>query len=181
MTTNFKSLIEKEVDRLFGEPDAANINPITGMVNWGNEPIGPQKRAAILPLLAREWFAVYGPPDAPRLPLSDDDVDDYRKARGLAAIVGFFARSLSRQGYGRQSYDVCNHPSFDDFACGLMARAMESGLWDLEKDEQLKRRFPPRPLAGMTPGAYWAPPKEYEETMASYNEVHRPAAKRRSN
>ena len=54
MTTNFKSLIEKEVDRLFGEPDAANINPITGMVNWGNEPIGPQKRAAILPLLARE-------------------------------------------------------------------------------------------------------------------------------
>ena len=187
MTTNFKSLIEKEVDRLFGEPDAANINPITGMVNWGNEPIGPQKRAAILPLLAREWFAVYGPRDAPPLPLAHEDVEDHRRAGGLAAIVGFFARSLSRQGYGRQSYDVCNHPSFDDFACGLMARAMDSGLWDLEKDEQLKRRFPPRPLAGMTPGAYWAPPKEYEETMASYRraallrEAHGPAAKRRSN
>jgi hypothetical protein len=163
MVTKFRSLVMKEVDRLFGKPDAANINPITGMVNWADEPIEPQKRAAIIPLLAREWFAVYGPPDAPPLPLAHEDVEDYRRARGLAGIVGFFARSWSRQ-----EYDVRKHPSFDDFARGLMARAMDSGLWDLEKDEQLKRRFPPRPLAGMTPGAYWAPPKEYEETMASY-------------
>ena len=176
MVTKFRSLVRKEVDRLFGEPDAANINPITGMVNWGNEPIGPQKRAAILPLLAREWFAVYGPRDAPPLPLAHEDVEDHRRAGGLAAIVGFFARS-----WARQDYDVRKHPSFDDFARGLMARAMEAGLWGLDKDEHLKRRFPPRPLAGMTPGAYWAPPKEYEETMASYSEVRWPAAKRRSN
>ena len=69
----------------------------------------------------REWFAVNGPRDAPPLPLSYDDVEDYRKARGLTGVVGFYARSLSRQGYGRRSYDVRNHPSFHDFACGLMA------------------------------------------------------------
>jgi hypothetical protein len=123
----------------------------------------PQKKAAMAALCAAEWFALNGPPDAPPLPLSHDDIEDYRDAGGLAGIVGFFARSLKRL-----DYDLRNHPSFDDFACGLMAMAMEKGMRDLEKDENLKRRFPPRPLAGMTPGAYWAPPKEYEETMASY-------------
>ena len=49
-----------------------------------------------------------------------------------------------------------------------MAMAVNSGLWDLENDAELTRRFPPRPLAGMTPGAYWAPPKEYKDTLASY-------------
>ena len=39
---------------------------------------------------------------------------------------------------------------------------------DERSAEDLKRRFPPRRLAGMTPGAYWAPPKEYAETMESY-------------
>jgi hypothetical protein len=119
-------------------------------------------------LRAGKWFSVISPHDAPPLPLSHDDVEDYRNAGGLTAVVGFYARSLSREGYGRRSYDVDNHPSFHDFACGLMAMALKSGLWGLEEDAALKRRFPPRPLAGMTPGAYWAPQKEYEDTMASY-------------
>jgi len=38
---------------------------------------------------------------------------------------------------------VRKHPSFDDFAW------TEKGLWNLEKDENLKRRFRPLPLAGM--------------------------------
>ena len=139
-------------------------NPVTGGgFVWGVDPIAPQTKAAIVALLAREYFSDHGPSDAPPLPLSHDDIEDYRDARGLACIVGFFARSLKRL-----DYDLRKHPSFDDFACGLMALAMEKGMRDLEKDENLKRRFPPRPLAGMTPGAYWAPPKEYEETMASY-------------
>ena len=93
-------------------------------------------------------------------------MEDYRNAGGLKALVGFYARSLSREGYGRRSYDVGNHPSFHDFASGLMAT--DTGLWGIEKDAQLRMRFPPRPLAGMTPGGYWAPPKEYKDTMASY-------------
>ncbi len=57
-----------------------------------------------------------------------------------------------------------------------MALAMEKGVWNLEKDETLIRRFPPLPLAGMTPSAFWAPPEEYEETMASYYRRLRSAA-----
>ena len=168
MATNSNSLIKREVDRLFAElnakPDGCCRNPITdgGFVK-GLDPIATQKKEAIVALLAREWFAVNGPRDAPPLPLSHADVEDYRNARGLKGVVGFYARSLSRQGYGRQSYDVCKHPSFDDFARGLMALAKERGLWNLEKDETLIRRFPPRPLVGMMRSAFWAPPEEYEE------------------
>jgi hypothetical protein len=174
MATNFKSLIEKEVDRRFSEVIAERGEicrlPITdaGIV-WGVDPIAPQKEYAMVALLAREWFAVNGPPDAPPLPLYD--FDSYRGARGLKGVVGFYARSLSRQ-----DYDLRKHPSFDDFARGLMALAMEKGVWNLEKDETLIRRFPPLPLASMTPSAFWAPPEEYEETMASYYRHLRSAA-----
>jgi hypothetical protein len=154
------------VDRLFRETGAARgdlcKNPITGATFvWGDDPIKPQKEAAIVALSAREWFAVYGPADAPPLPICPNDVEAYRNARGLAGVVGFYARSLARLGY-----DLRNHPSFDDFARGLMA--INTHMWGIEKDENLKRRFPPRPLGGMTPSAFWAPPEEYEELMASY-------------
>ncbi len=176
MATNLKNLLEKEVDRLFSEIKAAPgqicINPVdNGGFVWGVDPIAEQKERSIVALLAREWFAVNGPPDAPPLPLHVDDRDRYRDARGLKGVVGFYARSLSRQ-----DYDVRKHPSFDDFARGLMALAMEKGVWNLEKDETLIRRFPPLPLAGMTPSAFWAPPEEYEETMASYYRRLRSAA-----
>jgi hypothetical protein len=160
MITNSNSPIEREVDRLFAELNATDgeccINPVTrGGFVWGIDPIAEQKDNATIALLAREWFAVNGPSDAPPLPLYD--VDSYRNARGLKGVVGFYARSLSRQGYGRRRYDVCSHPSFDDFARGLMALAKERGLWGLENDETLMRRFPPRPLVGMMPSAYWDP------------------------
>jgi hypothetical protein len=170
MVTNFKSLVVREVDRLFAglnaKPGECCDNPITGggFVR-GLDPLAPQKAAAILALLAQEWFAVNGPPDAPLLPLTHADVEDYRNARGLAGIVGFYARSLSREGYGRRRYDVRNHPSFDDFARGLMA--INTGLWRIETDEKLQQRFPPRPLAGMTGSAFWAPPEEYKELQRS--------------
>src|SRR5205085_10237213 len=144
MPTNFKSPIEKEVDRLFGQINAKRgeccRNPVTGGgFVWGLDPIAPQKKAAVVALRAQEWFSTTGPRGAPPLPLSHDDVEDYRNARGLAGVVGFYARSLSKQ-----NYDVQRHPSFHDFACGLMAIAIETGLWGLEKDAQLIRRFPAR-------------------------------------
>jgi hypothetical protein len=173
MAANYKSPIEV-VDQLFsdmkGQRGEICRNPVTdGEFVWGLDLITTQKKAAVRALRAQEWFAANGPKDAPLLPLSHNDREDYRNARGLAGIVGFYARSLSRLNYDPQ------HPAFDDFACGLMAMAMESGVWGLEKDENLKRRFPPRPFAGMTPGAYWAPPKEYEETMASYRRASKAA------
>jgi len=178
VTTNCKSFIEREVDRLFSEIKAKRgdfcVNPVTGgHFVWGVDPIAPQKWEAVRALRAAEWFAANGPPDAPPLPLSDHDVDGYRNARRLMGVVGFYARSVSREGYGRQSYDICNHPSFEDFARGLMA--INTGSWGIENDEDLKRRFPPRPLEGMTPSAFWAPPEEYAELMASSRRA-RPAA-----
>jgi hypothetical protein len=171
MATNSNSLIAREVDRLFAElnakPGECCGNPVAGGgFVWGLDPIAQQKKEAIVRLLAREWFAVNGPPDAPPFPLSSNDVEDYRIARGLKGIVGFYARSLSRQGY-----DVQKHPSFDDFARGLMA--INTGLWGIEKDAQLRMRFPPRPLEGMTPSAFWAPPEEYEELAASYRRARK--------
>jgi hypothetical protein len=109
---------------------------------------------------AREWFAENGPLDAPLLPLSDGEIEDARHARGLIGMVGFYARSLAYR-----QWNIREHPAFFDFACGLMAS--DTGSWRIEKDEHLKMRFPPRPLAGMTPGARWLPPKEYEEIMTS--------------
>jgi hypothetical protein len=179
MTTNFKSPIAELVDRLFSEIEATHneccVNPVTGAgFVRGIDRISTQKKEAIAALRAREWFAVNGPSDAPPLPLSYNDVEDYRKARGLMGIVGFFGRSLEAN-----EYDIHRHPSFEDFACGLMA--INTGLWGIENDEVLKRRFPPRPLVGMTPGAYWAPPKEYEAIMASYRRARARSAFANSN
>jgi hypothetical protein len=171
MAPNFKSPIEESIDRLFDQIKAKGgeccRNPVTGAsFVWGIDPIATQKKEAIAGLRAQEWFTVNGPPDAPPLPLYD--FDSYRGARGLKGVVGFYARSLSRQGY-----DVRKHPSFEDFARGLMA--INTGLWRIETDKQLQKRFPPRPLAGMTPSAFWAPPKEYEEIMARYRRAHKAA------
>ena len=167
MSAHSRSLVEREIDRLFKQLNVThgNIapNPITGgSFMWGVDPIAVQKKEAALLLLAREKFALIGPADAPLLPLSEEEVDDYRNARGLVGVVGFFARSLSIR-----DYDFAKHPTFNDFARGLMAT--NTGMWGIEKDKAMRNRFPPRPLTGMTPGAYWAPPKEYAETMASHD------------
>ena len=164
MASHSKSPIERLVDQLFSEIGAKQgeccRNPVIGGgFVWGIDPIATQKKAAVAALRAQEWFAVNGPRDAPLLPLSHNDVEDYRRARGLTVLVGFYARSLSIL-----DYDVHRHPSFDDFARGLIAIAVDRGLRELEKDENLRRRFPPRPLPGMTSGAYWAPAKP----MANY-------------
>ena len=176
MAHNFKSPIEEIVEQPFAGIKAKRgewcVNPITGGgFVMGLDAIAMQKKKAIAALLAREWFAVNGPPDAPLLRLNDDDRDRFKRSGGLTALVGFYARSLSRRGYGRQRYDVCNHPSFDDFARGLMALAKEQGLWNLERDETLIRRFPPRPLVGMTPSAYWDPHKYAELQSRQYAEL----------
>jgi hypothetical protein len=57
-------------------------------------------------------------------------------------------------------FDYRKHPSFQDFARGLMALAMNGGVWGLEKDVGLIQRFPPLPLPGMiAAGCYWEPSK----------------------
>jgi len=159
LITNSSSGIKSNVDRLFAKLKASSgygdcrRNPVTGGgFVMGLDPIATQKKEATAALLAREWFAVNGPHDAPLLPLNIHDRDAFRGSGGLTALVGFYARSLYRW-----DYDVCKHPPFEEFAGGLMALAVERGLWDLERDQSLMRRFPPCPLEGMTRSAYWDP------------------------
>ena len=175
MKATSRSPIEELVDRLFSEIKATAKrddeceNPATGgPFIWGRDPIAAQKKEAVVALRVREWFAANGPRGAPPFPISEIDVEDYRSARGLKGVIGFYARSL----YG-QDYDYRTHPSFEDYACGLMT--INTGLWGIEKDPALRRRFPPRPLEGMTPSAHWEPPKQYEKTMASIGRHQRAA------
>ena len=90
--------IRAKVDRLFARikasPGTIVCNPVTGS-NYvhGVDPIGPQKKAAYEALRARQWFAVTGPRDAPRLPLSYGSRERL-KSGGLPHIVAWFAQSL---------------------------------------------------------------------------------------
>jgi hypothetical protein len=104
---------------------------------------------------ARKWFAVNGPADAPPLPLSYDEREDLKcGGSGFQSMVAYYARSLLGQDYAVEA-----HPSFDDYACGVMA--LEDVPWYLKDDEELKRRYPPRPLPGLTITALrWEPPVE---------------------
>jgi len=100
---------------------------------------------------ARKWFAKNGPADALPLPLCYDEREALKHG-GLDHIVALFARSLAGQ-----SYDWRKHPSFYDYACGVMAS--KNIIPDVKNDEELKKRFPPSPLKGLQESDLcWEPP-----------------------
>jgi hypothetical protein len=103
-------------------------------------------------LAARRWFANNGPPDAPPLPLSYNEREDLKRGSGFPRMVAYYALSLEGVGYA-----VEVHPSFDDYACGVMASDLAHSL--LTDDEELRRRYPPRPLPGLGAGLCWEPPE----------------------
>jgi hypothetical protein len=111
------------------------------------EPRGLQRKAK----LAREAFALNGPPDAPPLPIGYNEREHTKGLGWLGKIVGLYARSLENR-----KYDLQEHPSFDDYARGVMA-SEHNGLTEMKEDEQLKKRFSPRQLKGLGPGLYWEP------------------------
>jgi hypothetical protein len=99
---------------------------------------------------ARKWFDLNGPPDARPLPLGYDEREALKRG-GLPHIVAWFASSLACLDYA-----VKDHPSFDDYGCGIMASEHAPDF--IKKDEKLRRRFPPRPLTGLGPALVWEPP-----------------------
>jgi hypothetical protein len=103
-------------------------------------------------LAAREWFKRHGPPDAPVFPIGYAGRERL-KIGGLPLMVALYARSLAGL-----SYNFDEHPSFDDYAAGVMASEKHAPdvLWT---DEEMRRRFPPRPLAWLESGLYWCPPQ----------------------
>jgi len=123
-------------------------------LNTRRNPLG--RRA----LFARKWFDLNGPPDARPLPLGYDEREALKRG-GLTHIVAWFACSLACR-----DYSVKDHPSFDDYARGVMASDDAPDL--ITRDEQLRKRFPPRPLTGLGPALVWEPPALHARTMASY-------------
>jgi hypothetical protein len=159
--TMIHSVIKAEVDRLFKEASVPYgelcRNPVTGgEFVWGLDPIAPQKNKAYKALLAQQLFALIGPPDAPPLPLSRDEREKPKRG-GLPHILAWFARSLASR-----NFDLMKHPSFEDYARGVMASKHAPGF--ITRDQQLQKRFPPRQLAGLVEGLYWDPPKERVRT-----------------
>jgi hypothetical protein len=111
-------------------------------------------------LAARKWFKLHGPPDAPPLPLGYNEREDL-KVGGLKHLVAWYACSVACQDYA-----VEKHPSFYDYACGLIASEHAPDF--VKKDEALRKQYPPRPLAGLGPALVWEPPALHAETMASW-------------
>ena len=114
-----ETLIGREVERLFSKNPARSgdhcRNPVTGAgYVRGADPIGPQKKAAYRALLAREWFALNGPPDVQPLPVSYHERESLKGQGLFAHIVAWYARSLADR-----NYDVKEHPPFADYVCGV--------------------------------------------------------------
>ena len=159
-----ETLIGREVERLFSKNPGSHgghyENPVTGgRFVYGIEPIEPQKEAACRALLAREWFAVNGPADAPQLPITYEEREclKWRTGRPLDYVVAQFAGSLGTH------YDVTEHPSFSEFVSGL--------LWDHDNGgselplsreglAELKRRYPPQKLEGLSSYSWSRPTRK---------------------
>ena len=118
------------------------------------DPDGPEAKAA------RKWFAEHGPPDLQPLPLGYGERE--RLKDGSARhIIAWYARSLAEL-----KYDFLKHPSFYDYACGVMASEMAFKFFGIETAE-LSKRFPPRPLPGLDRHHYWKPPHTPIQARAS--------------
>jgi hypothetical protein len=125
-----------------------------------NSPRGRKARAA------RKWFANNGPPDLPPLPLGYNERERLKHG-GADHILAWYARSLDDR-----NYDVLKHPSFHDYARGVMASEFAPDF--IKEDGELKKRFPPRPLAGLGPGLQWLPTKQHAEAIQSLRRCQLP-------
>src|SRR5262245_10610029 len=146
-------MFDLQVERLFREaPDRfqkMRRNPVTGSC-WvsGLDPIEPQKRAASRALRARAWFASENP-GMPQLPLSYAERENL-KCGALPHIVAWLARSLEAL-----DYDCGAHPSFEEYARGVLASPLMP--YFIMQDQELLKRYPPRPLPGLGSGLCWRP------------------------
>jgi hypothetical protein len=103
--------------------------------------------------IAREWFETHKPPDAPTLPIGYDERERLKGTGLLPHMIAWYARSLTAR-----DYNFLDHPSFDDYACGVMASEAHAPDF-IRNDEEMRRRFPPRLLNGLGPRLCWNPPK----------------------
>jgi hypothetical protein len=152
-----RAYVDRVFDNALDRYDTMRRNPFTSG-GWvpSLDPIEPQKEDAVRAALARRWYAKHGPADADLqpLPLGYDEREPLKRG-GAPHILAWYARSLYAL-----DYDVIAHPSFYDYACGVMAPGLAPA--SITQDKQLQRRFPPRLLPGLGSGLMWRPPEEYE-------------------
>jgi hypothetical protein len=156
--------ITREVERSFDEISAKRgdlcTNPVTGgEFVYGFDSIKRQKDAAYKRLLVREYFALNGPPDAPRMPTDDYERNRAKYAAGLLGfITAQFIWSMESQN------DLKVHPPFADFAAGMLwqhdsnVEGCSLPYFPAEQFAELKGRFPPRKLEGLE-WFNWRPPR----------------------
>jgi hypothetical protein len=163
--------LDRRVDDLFAKSAARYgqqcENPVTGgRYVGGLDPIEPQKRMARDALLARERFAIVGPKDMQPLPISDEEIEDLKYAWDSKQPARSFILSCFGDSVRINGHDLKSHPSLKAFARGIMASEHTPDF--VKNDEALRKRYPPRPLAGFGPALIWEPPAIHAETMASY-------------
>jgi hypothetical protein len=84
-----------------------------------------------------------------------------KRGQGLLHLFAYYAQSIAGRGWV-----VGGHPHFDEYARGMLTSPFAPDFFKL--NEELTKRFPPRPVAGLGPGCMWLPPQEHAEQMASY-------------
>ena len=165
-TRQTETPIRRDVERLFGEISAKRgdlcTNPVTGgEFVYGFDSIKRQKDAAYKRLLVCEYLALHGPPDAPPMPTDERDRGRAKYAGGLLGfITAQFIWSLENQ------HDLTVHPSFADFASGLLWQHENiGGCTELpftpQQLPEMKRRYPPRKLEGLEYFC-WRPPQRQD-------------------
>ena len=148
-------LVDREVERLFRKSPPLRgelcSNPVTGSGYVGGiDPIKPQKEAARGALLAREWFFVHGPTDAPPLPINGRERGSIKYRDPMSHLVSQFCNSLDAN-----HWDINAHPGFEAYSRGVMASPFAADI--VRKDETMLKRYPPKELNYIHPGMIWRP------------------------
>ena len=83
----------------------------------------------------------------------------FREDDPLCHIVAHFAGSLRRQ-----HWDYENHPSFEEYTRGVLASEHTPEF--VKADEELRKKYPPRPLRGLGRGLCWEHDREKHHGVA---------------
>jgi hypothetical protein len=141
-------------------PDDIDDNPVAGWGDFlgGYDCLEAFIEPAIRAVLARRWHAVNGPqdPDLQPLPLGCPEMEDAKYRSEAGRMLAWYSRSLAHN-----DYDFQRHPSFFEYACGILADE-KAGSQLLE---ELRDRFPPRLLPGLDEctGNWDPPPTEQDD------------------
>ena len=105
--------------------------------------IGRLKRRVCAARAACIWHRKSAPPWARDLPVSESDFGKHRnELTPRQQLLRFFAYSLRAFGWEYEQ-----HPPFPTYARGIMSYAFAPD--ELCNDPDLRKEFPPRPLAGI--------------------------------